>query len=175
MLPTNKDLAYTVNYIKRAVHNHAMNIIAKFKFIKRDRLQGVLGLDGEYRFVLQTVSANQFRPTVNTSSELEDLSEFYVDGQFTDQQYDEIDRSSTFSSVISLYTSKKKRLLELISGEYDAEFTAFLSKQRRYRKADNVELYDTNIDEYKNQACRFLSIERKACDKFLQHVYKKHM
>jgi len=176
MLPTNKDDLYILNYIKRAIHNHAMNTIQKFKFAKRDRLQGILEADGSYTFNMQTVSENQIRVSGNGGLTEEIDTGAIVNGSTIDKSYEEHDSKATIKKLIRMYKNKKRRLLQLIVGEYDEDFTDFLHRCKKVSKrTNNVELYDTNIEEYKTQACNYLNIERDACDRFLKHVYHTHM
>lgn len=172
LLPTNKDGLYILNYVKRAVHNHAMNIIQRFKFVKRDRLQGIKQ-NGEYVFNLQTVSENQI--VVDSTNEDFDTA-CVVNGVDNDNHYEKHNVERSIKKIIRMYTNKKRKLLELIIGEYDEEFTQFLRRTKKvHRGNDNVSLYYSNIEEYKTQACNYLNIQRDTCDRFLKHVYAKHM
>lgn len=174
MLPTHKEPLHIINYVKRAVHNHAMNIIKKYKFAKRDRLQSTIGSNGEYSFSMITVSENQMRIANDDDNDIGSLCA--LSGSCIEVGYDLYDIESTIKKILKIYKNKPRRLLQLIIGDYDADFTNFLKKKRKVTKnTDNTALYNTNIEEYKDLACNYLNIKRTTCDRFLKHVYSKHL
>ena len=168
LLPTNQTDLYILNYVKRAVHNHAMNIIKQYTFGKRDRLKS---FNGNSEFVLSVVSENQFRP-INNEGEYSSFDDF---GGLVDESYNAFEVKRTYHQLYKRHKGRARRLLKLILGEYDADFTDHLQKIKVItRNRDNVSFYDSDIDQYKQQAFEFLKIDQDKGNRFLKTLYTQN-
>lgn len=170
LIPSPQTDEYVLNYVKRAVHNHAINIIKQYKFGKRDRLQS---FNDNSEFKLCVVSENQFAQSSvdGTETSLDNMS------HAIDQNFDKYEISSTCLKMFRRQKPAIKKLLSLLLGEYDAEFTKFLHKKKAIRKTrDNAHYYDCNISKnvepYKNYAFQFLGIDSNEGNNLLKNIYR---
>lgn len=121
VVPTLMVEAHVVNYLKRAAHNHAMNMIKAETTQKRGRLVNS-GRDRENNrlFTLQVVSENQRMP--NADGETSSYEE--VDIGVTEKFDLQISVNQILTSLDR--RSKKYRLLTILMGTEDAGFTEWL-------------------------------------------------
>ena len=168
LVPSKQTDLYIQNYVKRAVHNHAMNIIKQYTFGKRDRLKSY---NGNTDFVLTMVSENQFKPS-GTDGEYTSFEDF---GGLVDRGYSEFESNRSCHQMYKRQSLRGRRLLKLIFGEYDADFTSHLHKNKVITKnKDNVFHYENNIDQYKQHAFEYLKIDSKMGNDYLKKLYRQN-
>ena len=168
LVPSNETELYILNYVKRAVHNHAMNIIKQYTFGKRDRLKSY---NDNTDFVLSVVSENQFKPS-GTDGEYSSFDDY---GGLVDDGYRLFESKRSCHQMYKRQTALGRKLLRLVFGEYDAAFTSHLHKNKVITKnKDNVSFYENNIEQYKVQAFQFLDIDYEKGNDYLKKLYRQN-
>jgi DNA-directed RNA polymerase specialized sigma24 family protein len=170
LVPTKQPLAYIQNYLKRAAHNHVINIIKSETTHKRGRLVNV-GLDknNNRQFSLLTVSQNQ------ASLKLD------ADGQpVVPDAEDESNSIATFEVRFSIdellasirVGSKKHRFLLIMLGTEDKEFSAWLKKYGHCSAhEDNCDVQDrTTVKEFNILLAKYLNVDVIRIENFLTKV-----
>ena len=164
--------AHVVNYLKRAAHNHAINIIKTETTQKKGRLVST-GFDHENNrtFSLLMVSENQMAATVDSEN----------------TPYDEVHNDGTNSlanfelefSVAEILTKlkqrgKKVRLLKILMGNEDQEFTDWLRLRGKCTpESDNVDVQNkVAIKEYNMLVSEFLHVSEDKLNVFLFSLRK---
>lgn len=168
IVPTEKSELYVINYIKQAVHNHAINLIKAGTSQKRARLLET-GFDKNNvrkSAVLQVVSLNQMIGTANDPREVSDP--------------DPVDTAAVFESEFCIseildrfkHTEKRYRLLTILLGAQDAEFTSWLrSKSLVGSGMDNTDLQSScDPAEYNRLLAEFLRISYRKIERFLASI-----
>ena len=171
LVPSAKGTLYVINYLKQTTHNHAMNMIKSATTQKHGRLV-CTGTDqaGERVFSLRSVSENQM--SLVTSG---DSSETTV--SLAEQECCSADTTATVdneicvSTILSKYKmrAKKHRLLLLLMGSYDEQFTDWL-RERKLCKAseDNVDVQEQiDISEFQQLVSAFLHVNDGKVNVFL--------
>jgi hypothetical protein len=175
-IPTKKDVKHLTNYVKRAVHNCAVNLIKAFTSGKRARLLNE-GKDkyGGFEYCLQVSSENQMRVSSADDSlpQLENLGQ--CEGEYARVDFD-LSVSNLIENKLSA-SDKKKTLLTIILGRYDVRFTEWLRKRKIIsRNADNAELSDKAPGKpYLSYAAEYLKISPAKAVDFLRSVYQKYL
>ena len=167
MLPTTKSALHIVNYLKRAAHNHAINMIKSHTSQKRGRLVNV-GVDknDQAQFTLLCVSQNQ--AALTTEGEESDALNVADD---SNRKFET--RFSISQLLESVSTkSKKYRFLSLLLGVEDAEFTAWLHTEHLCRASeDNVAVQDrTTAADFNRYVADFLNVSYRKVESFLDSL-----
>jgi hypothetical protein len=152
-VPTTKSIEHIINYIKRAVHNHAMNMINSAVSKKRGRLICV-GFDknNERVFSQLVMSENQFKATsvITPNSNLLNFFEYLEE---TEDPTNDLDNEICVTTILNKYKldEKKYRLLSILMGNIDLKFTKWLIA-RNYctNLEDNRDVQDRiNMNEFR--------------------------
>lgn len=164
--------AHVVNYLKRAAHNHAINMIKMETTQKRGRLVNV-GLDHEKNrvFSLRMVSENQMTLT----PEMAELSydEIHNDGSNSMAQF-ELEFSVAEILTKLQQRSKKYRLLKILMGTEDEQFTEWLrARGRCSAHHDNVDVQTkVSVKEFNCYLSEFLHVSEDRVNVFLFELRK---
>lgn len=171
-VPIVKDEAYLTNYLNRAAHNHAINIIKSETTLKRGRLISA-GVDrnGLPRYELLCAAENQRAVRADAQ---EHVSYTDVDTG-NDMQYFELQFS--VSQILSTLEqrSKKHRMLMLFMGTEDKEFTDWLrSVKAATRAEDNVDVQSkVSVTAFNRLVSEFLHVSETKTNVFLLGLRKK--
>lgn len=171
MLPTDKSEEYIVNYVKQSIHNHAINLIKYGTSQKRGRLKD-MGLDKNNirrSASLQVVSINQMIPVIGS------------DGvALTPDAADPIDTAARFEAEFCVseildrfkHTTKRYRLITILLGEYDEEFSQWLrSKSLLCTGLDNTDFQSSSSpDQYNRLLSEFLRVSYNKVEQFLDSI-----
>lgn len=171
IVPTEKSAEYIVNYIKQSVHNHAINLIKYGTSQKRGRLKDN-GLDKNNirrSASLQVVSFNQMTPVIGSDGTV-----------LTPDAADTVDTAARFeaefciSEILDRYkhTTKRYRLITILLGEHDAEFSQWLrSKSLLCAGLDNTDFQaSTSADQYNRLLAEFLGVSHRKVERFLASI-----
>lgn len=171
VVPTVKSYQHIMNYLCRTAHNHAMNLINTNTSQKRGRLVNV-GVDNAKNniFTLLVTSENQLNASSIEGEEVnyENLSSFHPMEKF--------ELEFSVSQVLDGYKrqSRKHRLLLLLMGAFDLEFTEWLRERNLIRIDEtNEDLQARCIENYKYLCMKFLKVGEKRAESFLKSVGKK--
>lgn len=171
LVPTDKSDEYIVNYIKQSVHNHAINLIKYGTSQKRGRLKDN-GLDKNNvrrSASLQVVSFNQMIPVIGS------------DGvELTPDAADTVDTAARFEAEFCIseilnrfkHTTKRYRLIMILLGEHDAEFSQWLrSKSLLVAGLDNTDFQAScSSDQYNKLLAEFLRVSYHKVERFLASI-----
>lgn len=148
MYPCVDSYLHATNVVKRVIHNQGINMIHHYTSQKIGRLQ----VDGAGAFHSKVLSLNDAQLNVIVGSEGNN------------------DMRIELSRLLSKYTGKRKRFIELLCGDYSKAFTNFLI-QAGYKVETNEELLDKlKTNDYVKLALRYLNVNIKAGHKFLQEL-----
>lgn len=176
-MPGDYTQLHLANYIKRAVHNHAINMIHAATAEKRSRLvSGTVDGIGE-GFMLRCASENQLNANAEDGETIgydELMSDEFISNEIAAR-----DTQLAVEQLMSRYANrpKKLRFLTLLSGQYCPEFTEYLRSNRKLRSQnhDNVDLQElTSNSRYIGHVCEYLSVNKKQATRFLRRVGTRH-
>lgn len=154
------------NYLKRVIHNHALNIIAKYTFSKRIRLVNVGG-----NYVLNVTSENQMLKTEDGESGFDAVQIYNEPG------YGKVESDNAISVMLSNSGDHRRTtLLRLVLGEYDNRFTQYLHNEKVIPESSNNDTYysASNVKTYVRHACSFLNIKPNAGNNIIRDAYAKY-
>ena len=177
LVPTTADDAYIINYIRRAVSNHAKNIIKTYTSQKRGRMvrSGKDGFGGS-NFDLIIVSENQIRAKAG-----EDGANITYD-QLGDA-FNAYDGMRSIESMLSIKALKRRyrgvprkyEVLKILLGEEHAGFTAFLKAKGVMRVGTNSDFQDRcDTERYLQLIAEFTRISVRSLTKFKNAVGKHY-
>ena len=169
LVPTNMSDAHVTNYLKRIVHNHAVNIIKSGTTQKRGRIVSTeADANGERKYSMLCLSQNQM-----PLSELGEAAD--VDGE--DNSSDKFEVRFSLSEVLDSVKahSRKYRFLSLLLGAEDKEFSTWL-KDSGHCKAheDNVDVqHRMTPDGYTRLLSDFLRVPSTSVDQFFASLKRQ--
>lgn len=166
LIPAQATDLHIINYLKRAVHNHAINIIKSRTSQKRGRLVNV-GTDknNEQQFSLLCVSQNQVAAAFDADGNEIDMLNVANDS------HSRFELQFSISEVLdSVKRNKKKyRFLSLLLGNEDSEFTDWLKQENLCKPSeDNVDVQSrTSANEFNSYVADFLNVSYRTAETFL--------
>lgn len=166
MVPITLSDAHLVNYLKRVVHNHAVNMIKSGTTQKRGRLvSSEVDENGNRQFSMLCLSQNQMPLT--EAGELAD-----VEGADDSAKRFELCFSITEILNSLKEQSKNYRFLSLLLGSEDLEFSDWLRRKGTCRESeDNVDVQHRYAPtEYTNLVSQFLHVSKQHADEFLHSL-----
>lgn len=176
-VPTVKSIDHLVNFIVRSVDNHAVNMIYQATSQKRGRLV-CLGFDKyhEREFSLLEVAENQMIASSSTTGEAAD------DFSLQNQEYcsvnptEKIDNEICVTTILDKYKTKTKkyRLLLILMGNVDVQFTEWLRSKRHCSiHEDNSDLQERiGTLDFRKLVSQFLHIDDDKVNVFLFKLSK---
>lgn len=171
--PLTKTFAYVMNYVNRSITNHVLNMVNMATSKKRARIVNV-GKDkhGFDQFELLAVSENQFRKNKDGEySSYEDM----LSNQLLDDQLDQTETSYSIEQILVKAKPKKRKFLQVISGQLDNKFTRWLIDNKHISKRSTM----TNV-EFQDKCCPrlfiellrdFMDLKKEQCRKFLRSIH----
>lgn len=170
LVPIEHTDAYITNYLKRAAHNHAINIIKSETTQKRGRLINV-GVDSRnaQQFSLLCVSENQMAPVLDADGN--PLSPDAADESACAEKFELRFSIGEILSKVQKQT-KKYRFLTLLLGEEDTHFTQWLRQNKLCNTTeDNVDVQTRETPSaYTSYIARFLQVSRNKVETFFQKL-----
>lgn len=166
LMPTSQSDAYIENYIKRALSNHINNMIKHNVCEKRKRLaKGKADGFGGNNFDLIVVSENQL--AIGENGEVVSYED--MQSTDTDDQNRLFDDKVLCSQIFKRYgtTKTRRKVLELLSGIEDVEFTEFLKRRRLATAKRELE---SNDEHFIPAICEFLKIEENTVRQFITKI-----
>lgn len=171
--PTNMADLHLQNYLKRAMHNHCINIIDAEQCERRARIVNV-GKDiyGANKFELKCSSNNQLslHPDQDGTANYEELESVSV----SDSQV--LHNSICIEQLLSYFSAfpKKEKFLRILLGQEDESFTLWLKERKIARANDtHVEVQEKiPADEYNKLIGEYLNLREKHIARFLEKVGK---
>lgn len=171
--PSIKSVAHVINYIARAIENTAINIIHEATSLKKGRIV-CTGVDShsDRVFSLLMVSENQM-PTLNATG----LTPYSIQDQEANDTLVSLDNEICISTILSKYNirSKKHRLLLILMGTVDEQFTLWL-RSRKVLKSheDNSDLQERlTPHQFRKLLSQFLHVSDDKVNIFLNHLGKR--
>jgi DNA-directed RNA polymerase specialized sigma24 family protein len=158
--------AHVVNYLKRVAHNHAINMIMRETTQKRGRLvNGGLDHENNRTFTLLVESENQMRLGL-------DGEQTAYDDRYTgDETILNFELKFSVSEILNRLNSrgKKYRLLTILMGHEDTEFTQWLrARSKCGSDIDNVDIQNKlSATEYNKLVSEFLHVSEDRVNVFL--------
>lgn len=166
LIPAAATEAHIVNYLKRAVHNHAMNLIKSHTSQKRGRIINT-GVDRnqQNQFSLLCVSQNQVGVTLDEDGSPVDILAVANDAN------EKFELQYCVSEVLDSvkYSKKKYRFVSLLLGTEDAEFSEWLRREKLSKpNEDNVDVQArTSAKDFNTYVADFLNVSYRTADAFL--------
>ncbi len=171
-VPIMKEDAHMINSLNLTAHNHMVNIIKAETSLKRGRLVAA-GVDrnGMPRYELLCAAENQRAVKADTSENLD-----YTDVD-TGNDMQKFELQFSVSEILSkLETrSKKHRLMLLLMGTEDVEFSNWLRAKKVATKAeDNVDVQvRVSVAEFNRLVSAFLHVSETNTNVFLLKLRKQ--
>jgi hypothetical protein len=162
LVPTKKPIDYVVNYLKRVVHNHTMNIISENTSSKKARNINVSTKLHPYEFELKVVSENQLN-----ESEYKEFRD-----QLTEDTTPTLELTMSVSTLLAKYKAKQVRFLKILMGVYDEEFTKFLREKKvcpRNKDNTDITLY-ISCAETRKLLCEYFDVSSSSMNWFVSEV-----
>jgi len=167
LIPTHQPEAYIVNYIRRSASNEAINVIDKHKTHKRERLvKGKADGFGGNEWDLICASENQTSVNEEGETGYESVLNSHED------HTPSIDSSIMISRLMDRFTGRKRKILEILSGQIDERFTRFLkAKNKLGRGADHTD-YQRRVPHttFLKTLSQYVGVYPEAFNKFVQYI-----
>jgi hypothetical protein len=133
IMPTKMSEGHLKNYLKRIVHNHAINMIESGVTKKRGRMISTQNVDGSWNFSMLCQSQNQLSLPDGLNAE------DFIEG--VDNSSDLFEIRFSISEVLDKSTPTNYKFLTLLLGEEDALFSDYLRRRGYCRDTeDNVDV-----------------------------------
>ena len=162
VVPTKMGDAHLRNYLKRIVHNHAINMIKSGTSLKSGRIVSEMDSSGNRQFHMLCLSQNQ-APLDAEGNALD------VDGQ--DDSAEKFELRFSISEVLDRVkaSANEYRFLTLLLGNEDIEFTKWLRiRGVCSEQHDNVDVQNTvDSRKYTELVSNFLRFSRESAAAFL--------
>jgi len=172
LLPSDKTESYITNYLKRVVHNHAMNIIQSNTTKRSGRLVN-LGVDCNDTPIFSLVVASENQLNVSSVGD-EQVSYEHLG---SDNQMEKFELSFSVVQLLDKYKSRERkyRFLMILTGMRDEPFTEWLILTKKCRPTStNVEVQmDTSSDQFLEWLCSYMHIGQSKANVFLLKVKKE--
>jgi hypothetical protein len=163
MPDSSKSTAHIVNYVKRSIHNHAVNTIKFYTSQRRGRLKG--NKETGYTLIASSQNQNQLLGVDADDDVLETA------GIDTSEQFF---LTSSVESVLKQYpaNSTRYRILYILMGGLDYEFTQFLHYKKYCRKREtNIQLQERTTNQAFNFiVAQYFQISYRWLCRFLDYV-----
>lgn len=172
MLPTDKEPAHILNYLRSAVSNHTTNLIKSHTTQKRQRMvQGAADGFGGHSYEIPVVSENQLFRTFGVDNvSYENMQG--IDYQADDEKVRE--GRLSFEMILRKFgkTEKRRKFIQLISLQENPEFSDFLRSREKIRTdQDNIDFSEMVGEKaYFAAVCSFLNVKIKSARRFTQHI-----
>lgn len=170
LVPVEHTDAYITNYLKRAAHNHAINIIKAETTQKRGRLVNV-GVDRSnvQQFSLLCVSENQMAPILDSDGNA--LSPDAADESACTEKFELRFSIGEILDTVKKQT-KKYRFLTLLLGAEDSAFTQWLRQNKLCTSTeDNVDVQARETSQaYTSYIANFLQVSKNKVETFFQKL-----
>ncbi len=165
-VPIKMSDAHLTNYLRRSVHNHAINMIKMGTTQKRGRLISTdTDVNGKRQFSMLCLSQNQLE--LNNLGEDPD-----VDGE--DESVNKFETRFSISEVLDSMKmhSRKYRFLTLLLGAEDSEFSKYLKLRGVCREdEDNVDVQNRVAPEnYTEHVSEFLRVPKSNITTFFESL-----
>jgi hypothetical protein len=175
-MPSIKSALHVVNYIKRAMIHKSTNIIKEYTSKKKGRFI-CTGFDKNdiRQFSLLTVSENQLNLSAlsNDSQDTASLENLSISSTDTSVK---IENEIYVSTLLNKYKAKTKkyRLLLILMGNFDEEFTEWLRLNKHCQLTeDNSDLQDRiPLDNFRQLISQFLNVDADKVGTFLLNLRK---
>lgn len=143
MYPCVETFLHATNVVKRVMHNQGINLIYHYTTQKAGRLTK----DGSGSFHSRVIA----------------LQDGYMKFEIDHDPELRMD----FGLAIHRYEGKRRQFLELLSGVYSAEFTAFLVSNGHKVESNEDLLGRSDVDKYIRLALEYLEVSVESGQKFL--------
>lgn len=163
LIPTSKSDDYIRNYLRRVVHNHAMNIIHANTSLKGGRTVNV-----------NTKTKPEYRLIVTSENQLSNKDTDVYANISSKDKTSHLELSISIETLLAKYKSKQVRFLKILMGEFDLEFTKFLrARGMCANNEDNTDLilYLTS-EETRAVLCEYFEVSDKSMLSFVNEVKK---
>ena len=169
LVPTTEDDAYIINYLRRAVSNHAKNIIKTYTSQKRGRMvrSGADGFGGS-NFDLIVVSENQIK--ANSDGDVVSYDQIGDADNSFDGMHN-IEARLSIEALRMRYRAMPLRykVLRLVLGDEDEGFTRFLRARGVLRVGTNSEYQDRCPSEkYNRLIAEYVDVRHSDIQKFIE-------
>lgn len=165
VVPTNMSDLHLQNYLKRIVHNHAINMIKSETSQKCGRMVSSMDEAGHRQFTVLCVSQNQ--AALDSNGDLMD-----VDGR--DDSSEQFELRFSITEVLDRVgaSSSEYRFLTLLLGFEDVEFTKWLRLRGVCTSStDNVDVQNTTTPQHYTQLVSdFLRFSKESTAEFLSTI-----
>lgn len=172
LMPTSQPEAYIINYVRRAVANHANNVISASTTQKRGRLvKGEADGFGGNNFMLRVASENQLNANIVDNEVIQYDSMMSLDLQLSTMLDNEIEFS--VQQVLDRYKHlrRKNRFLRIMFGQEDREFSEWLVHNGYTKEDDHTSYQDrTEPQVFVHAVGRFLRVPPKHVQMFMGTV-----
>lgn len=174
MVPTDKEQAHILNYLRNTVNNHTTNMIKAHTSQKRQRMvKGASDGFGGFNYEIPVVSENQlFRAFGVDNVSYEAMQG--IDHQTEDEKVREGQLS--FDMLLRKFgkTPKRRAFIKLISLHEHKGFTGYLRRSELIAEdQDNIDYSEIAGERaYFESVCNFLRVRRSKAQRFMHHIAK---
>lgn len=168
LIPTKQPEAYIVNYLRRSASNETLNMVEKHTTGKRGRMiaTGSDGFGGT-KFDVICRSENQTHTGEEGESEYDMLM-----GTQTEDSTPHIESSILMSRLLSKFSGRKLKTLEILSGNIDDGFTRFLKRKNKLGRGTDHTDYQRRVPHqtFLNTLAEYVGVYREAFMRFVQYI-----
>ena len=177
-MPSSKSLLHVQNYIKRAVHNHCMNIIMEYTTVKRARLVCTgLDVNNERKFLRITSSESQMSVGSLISKSGSDYDTEYSienDVSNSDSPMEKLETEISVDTVLTLYekSSDKHLILTILMGSHDVGFTSWLVRNKLLHRGEDNTDYQVRVsaNAFNQSLAQYMKLSLNNINRFLSKV-----
>lgn len=172
MVPTDKEPAHILNYLRSTVSNHTTNLIKAHTTQKRQRmLKGASDGFGGFNYEIPVVSENQLFRAFG----IENVSYEAMQGAEHQTEDEKVREDQlNFDMVLRKFgkTPKRRAFIKLIARQEHKAFTGYLQRSDLIADSqDNVDYSEMAGERaYFDAVCGFLRVHTTKAQKFMRHI-----
>jgi len=172
LLPTRQSSDYITNYLRSSASKCVVNMIKAYTTAKRGRMvKGAADGYGGNEFFLVCESENQHKAGA-------DDAEYSYEGlsnAVSTEETRHVDSAILFERLLSPYVGRKRAALEILAGQNDDGFSAYLRKKKSIKEGDDHADYQRRVAHttFLNSLADYLGVIREAFMKFISSIGDK--
>uniref|UniRef100_A0AB39CDK6 Uncharacterized protein n=1 Tax=Pseudomonas phage HRDY3 TaxID=3236930 RepID=A0AB39CDK6_9VIRU len=167
LIPTKQPEAYIVNYIRRSATNEANNMIDKHTTAKRGRMvKGKADGFGGNDWDLVCRSESQMGVNAEGESEYDTLMNKHEDHAPC------VDSAIMLGRLMTKFKGRKRKILEILSGQIDEGFTRFLKRNNKLGRGVDHQDYQNRVPHqtFLKTLAQYLGVYQEAFMRFVHYI-----
>lgn len=173
LIPTRQSNDYITNYLRSSATKCILNMVKAHTTGKRGRLKkGAADGFGGFAFDLVCESENQHHENPN-----DDYSYESIVNVTSTEETRRVESAILYERLLSPYVGRKRAALEILAGQNDDKFSAYLRKHKSIKDTDDHADYQRRVSHttFLNAIADYLGVLREAFMKFVSVIGEKLM